>query len=196
MIPALTKLVNEFSKLPGIGKKTAERLSFYILNMTKNEAESLANSIVEVKKKIQFCIICNNITEQEKCDICSNSEREQSLVCIVESIQDLIAIEKAKEYKGVFHILMGTLSPLEGIGVKELKIDSLISKIKEKKVKEIIIATNPNTKGEITATYLTNLIKPYGIKITRIARGIPVGGEIEYIDPLTITKSLENRIEI
>ncbi|MFH1613321.1 MAG: recombination mediator RecR [bacterium] len=189
-------LINEISKMPGIGKKTARRLAFYLLKTPYKEINKLIDSIIIIKQKIKYCKICFHITEQEICNICQNPQRENSIICVVESSNDLMAIESSKGYNGVYHVLMGVISPLEGIDISDLKIDSLLQRVKEHKPKEIIIATNPDSEGEFTANYLLKILKPFDIKISRIARGIPIGGEIEYSDYATLSKSFQGRTEI
>ena len=191
----LNKLIEELSKMPGIGPKSAQRIAFYILGSSKEEAKALSQAILDLKEKITHCSICNNITEENPCEICSNSQRDHSIICVVEEPQDVLAFEKSRGFKGVYHVLLGALSPLEGIGPDELKIKELLGRLKKEKVSEVILATNPNTNGEITAMYLAKLIKSSGIKVTRIAHGIPVGGSIEYVDEETLAKSLEGRKE-
>lgn len=185
--------IDELSKLPGIGKKSAQRLVFFLLKIPKSEVIALAKSLVDIKNKANFCSICFNITEQEPCSICRNDNRDRSMICVVEEANDVIALEKTGEYKGLYHVLGGALSPLDGIGPDDLKIKELLSRLTDE-VKEVIIATNPNTEGEATAIYLFRLIKPMGIKVTRIARGIPVGTDLEYADQLTLTRAIEGRV--
>lgn len=188
-------LINEISKMPGIGKKTARRLAFHLLKTSNEEINKLIDAMLKIKQKIKYCKICFNITEQEICNICQNPERE-NLICIVESSNDLMSIESSKSYNGVYHVLMGVISPLEGIGFSDLKINSLLERINEHKPKEIIIATNPDSEGEFTANYLLKILNPFEIKISRIARGIPIGGEIEYSDYATLSKSFQGRTEM
>jgi recombination protein RecR len=195
-IRALDDLTAEFKKMPGIGLKTAQRLSFYVLRVSKQEADKLARAICQVKEKVRYCSICGNITEQEPCEICSNPKRDSQTICIVEEPKDLLIIEKTGEYRGLYHVLMGAISPLDGIGPEDLKIENLIQRIKSTGVKEVILATNPNVEGEATATYLSRLIKPLGIRVYRIARGLPVGSELEYADEVTVTKALEGKMEM
>ncbi|MCG2677996.1 recombination mediator RecR [bacterium] len=192
----LNKLIEELSKMPGIGPKSAQRIAFYILGSSKEEAKALSQAILDLKEKITHCSICNNITEENPCEICSNSQRDHSIICVVEEPKDVLAFEKSRGYNGVYHVLLGALSPLEGIGPDELKIKELMERLKKEKVSEVILATNPNTNGEMTAMYLAKLIKPSGIKVTRLAHGIPVGGSIEYVDEETLAKSLEGRTEL
>jgi recombination protein RecR len=195
-IRALDDLTAEFKKMPGIGLKTAQRLSFYVLRVSKQEADKLARAICQVKEKVRYCSICGNITEQEPCEICANPKRDSQTICIVEEPKDLLIIEKTGEYRGLYHVLMGAISPLNGIGPEDLKIENLIQRIKSTGVKEVILATNPNVEGEATATYLSRLIKPLGIRVYRIARGLPVGSELEYADEVTVTKALEGKMEM
>ncbi len=191
----LNRLIEELSKMPGIGPKSAQRIAFYILGSSKEEAKALSQAILDLKEKITHCLICNNITEENPCEICSNSQRDHSIICVVEEPKDVLAFEKSRGYNGVYHVLLGALSPLEGIGPDELKMKELVERLKKEKVSEVILATNPNTNGEMTAMYLAKLIKPLGIKVTRLAHGIPVGGSIEYVDEETLAKSLEGRKE-
>jgi len=190
------ELVKEFKKMPGIGLKTAQRLSFYILRISEQEADKLAKAIMQVKEKVRYCSICGNITESDPCQICTDSRRDSQTICVVEEPKDILVIEKTGEYRGTYHVLMGAISPLDGIGPENLKIDSLIERVKSKGVKEVILATNPNAEGEATATYLSRLLKPLGIKVYRIARGLPVGSELEYADEVTVTKALEGKLEM
>jgi recombination protein RecR len=195
-IRALEDLIKEFKKMPGIGLKTAQRLSFYVLRISKQEADKLAKAIIQVKELIGHCSVCGNITEQDPCEICANPKRDHEIICIVEEPKDILAIEKTGEYHGVYHVLMGVISPLDGIGPENLRIDSLVKRIKSSGIKEVIIATNPNVEGEATATYLSRLLKPLGTRVYRIARGLPVGSELEYADEVTVTKALEGRVEM
>ncbi|MCJ7508470.1 MAG: recombination mediator RecR [candidate division Zixibacteria bacterium] len=194
MTHSLDKLVEEFSKLPGIGRKTAQRMAFYLLKVRKEEAEALAFAIIQLKQKIRYCSVCFNITEDDPCWICKDSRRQRDIICVVEEPNDVLALEKTKQYKGLFHVLGGVLSPLNGIGPDDLRIRELILRLKDG-VKEVIIATNPNVEGEATAIYLSKLIKPLGIKVTRIARGLPAGSDLEYADQVTLTNALEGRVE-
>lgn len=195
-IQAVDELVKEFKKMPGVGLKTAQRLSFYVLRISHQEADKLARAILQVKEKVTYCSICSNITETDPCEICTNPKRDGQSICVVEEPKDIMAIEKTGEYRGLYHVLMGAISPLDGIGPENLKIDSLIKRVKSSAVKEVILATNPNAEGEATATYLSRLLKPLGIKVYRIARGLPVGSELEYADEVTITKALEGKLEM
>lgn len=189
----LAKLIDEFSKMPGIGPKTAQRLAFYVLKNSPEKVGNLAKIILEAKEKIRYCSICGNITEQEICEICRNNNRDKSIICVVEKVRDLIALENTGEYKGVYHVLEGAISPLDGIEPGNLKIDSLLKRLKNKKVKEVILATNPNIEGEVTASYITKLIKPLHIKVSRIAYGVPIGGSLEFADEVTLTQALISR---
>ena len=194
---ALNKLINELSKLPGIGGKTAQRLAFHILSLSDREAESLAEAIVSAKRDLRYCSVCGNLTDQEKCLICSDASRDQSVICVVETPQDVVAMERIREYKGLYHVLHGAISPAEGIGPNDINLRSLITRLQgNDQVNEIIIATNPNIEGEATAMYISRLIKPAGIKVTRIAHGIPVGGDLEYADEVTLLKAIEGRREL
>ncbi|MCJ7578130.1 MAG: recombination mediator RecR [candidate division Zixibacteria bacterium] len=195
MIDSLEKLIEEFSKFPGIGKKTAQRMAFYILKERKEEAETLAKAILDVKEKVKYCSICFNITEEDPCVVCKDEKRDRSIICVVEEANDVVALEKTEQYNGLFHVLGGVLSPLDGVGPDDLKIKELLLRLKEKEVKEVILATNPNTEGEATAIYIAKLIKPLGIKVTRIARGLPAGGDLEYADQVTLANAIEGRVE-
>jgi recombination protein RecR len=190
------KLINELEKLPGIGRKTAQRLSFFILGMPKEDAISIAKAIIELKEKARFCNLCFNITDDEICSICKNHLRDRSKICVVEEPSNLIVIEKTKTYKGLYHVLLGALSPIDGITPEKLKINELVNKVRQGNISEVIIATNPNTKGETTAQYIFQLLKPMGIKITRIAYGLPIGGDIEFADEVTLSKAIEGRKEL
>lgn len=192
---SLDRLIEEFSKLPGIGKKTAQRLAFHVLRIKKEEAENLAQAIMDVKEKIRYCSLCFNITEKDPCKICADKKRDRSLICVVEESKDVLAVEKTGQYNGAYHVLGGVLSPLDNIGPEDLKIKELLNRLKQKGVKEVILATNPSTEGEATAIYLAKLIKPLGIKVTRIARGLPSGGALEYADVNTLANAIEGRVE-
>ncbi len=189
------KLIRELMRLPGIGRKTAQRLSFFIMAMPEEEAVSMAKAIIDLKEKARFCQQCFNITEEEACSICRDRSRDRSKICIVEEPSNLIVIEKTKTYKGIYHVLLGALSPIDGITPEKLKINELVHRIKRDNFEEIIIATNPNTKGETTAQYISHILKPFNIKITRIAYGLPMGGDIEFADEVTLSKSIEGRKE-
>ncbi|NLX77314.1 MAG: recombination protein RecR [Clostridiaceae bacterium] len=192
----VAKLIDEFEKLPGIGHKTAQRLAFYILNMPEDKAIEFANAIIDAKKKIHYCSVCGDLTDTDPCRVCSSQNRDRSVICVVESPRDVIAMERIREFKGLYHVLHGVISPLEGIGPEDINMKSLIKRIGEGETREVILATNPDVEGEATAMYLAKLIKPMGIKTTRIAHGLPVGGDLEYADEVTLAKSLEGRREI
>lgn len=193
----LNKLINELSKLPGIGGKTAQRLAFHILALEEREATSLANSIVNAKRSLHYCSVCGNLTDTDPCEICSDESRDRTKVCVVETPQDVIAMERIREFKGLYHVLHGAISPVEGIGPNEINLKSLITRLQQHdEIDEIIVATNPNIEGEATAMYIARLLKPSGIKVTRIAHGIPVGGDLEYADEVTLLKAMEGRREI
>ena len=193
--PALERLVEHFRLLPGVGYKSAVRMAFCVLEMPEDKAKTFAEAILEAKEKIGRCKICQDICESEICSVCSDSSRDRSTICVVESSKDVLAIEKINNYRGLFHVLGGLIDPMEGIGPDELKIKELLARIDET-VSEIIIATNPNVEGEATAMYLAKLLKPFSVKITRIAHGVPVGGDLEYVDEVTIARALENRKEL
>jgi recombination protein RecR len=192
----LERLIDEFSKMPGIGPKTAQRLAFYILKNSPESVANLARIIIEAKEKVRPCSICGNITDQEVCEICQNVNRDKSTLCVVERVKDLIAIERTGEYKGIYHVLEGVISPLDGIEPENLKIDSLLRRLKAEPIKEVILANNPNIEGEVTASYLNKLIEPLNIKVTRIAYGVPIGGSLEFADEVTLTQALIGRQEI
>ncbi|WIV12798.1 recombination mediator RecR [Proteiniborus sp. MB09-C3] len=194
--PPLASLIEEFSKLPGIGRKTAQRLAFYVLNMNTNDVDELANAIMNAKRNIKYCSVCSNLTDTDPCFICSNTKRDQTTICVVEDPRDVIAIEKTKEFDGLYHVLHGSISPMEGIGPEDIKIKELLKRIQDLDIAEVILATNPTIEGEATAMYISKLLKPLGIKTTRIAHGIPVGGDLEYADEVTLSKALEGRREI
>ncbi len=192
----VAKLIEEFEKLPGIGHKTAQRLAFHVLNLSDERAGKLAGAIIEAKSKIRYCSICNNLTDVDPCSICSSNSRDRSLICVVEDPRDVVAMERTREFKGFYHVLHGAISPMEGIGPEDIKIKELLERIKEGGINEVILATNPNIEGEATAMYISKLLKPIGIKTTRIAHGIPVGGDLEYADEVTLAKAIEGRREL
>ena len=192
----VNKLINQFEKLPGIGHKTAVRLAFYILESDENVAKEFSETLVKAKKNVKFCSICYNLTEKDPCDICSNSKRDESTICVVENVKDVIAMEKTHEYKGKYHVLHGSISPMNNIFAGDIKIKELLERLKDDSIKEVILATNPTVEGEATAMYISRLIKPLGIKVTRIAHGIPVGGDLEYTDEITLIKALEGRTQM
>jgi recombination protein RecR len=192
----IEKLINELTKLPGIGRKTAQRLAFFILTMSEEDAKGISKAISEVKEKARFCNECFNITENEVCDICSNTVRDRSKLCVVEEPCNILVIERSKCFNGLYHVLLGALSPIDGMTPEKLKIKELIRRVEKNSLQEIIIATNPNTKGEMTAQYIRDILKPYNIKVTRIAYGLPIGGDIEFADEATLGKAIEGRREI
>ena len=194
--PSIEKLIESFERLPSIGHKTAQRLAFYMLDLPENEVLDFTNSIINAKKNLKFCSICFNIADSDPCHICSNIKRDKSTICVVEDVRDVIAMERTHEYKGVYHVLHGTISPMNGIGPNDIKIKELLTRLLPGQVNEVILATNPRVEGEATSMYISKLIKPLGVKVTRIARGIPVGGDLEYTDEVTLTQALENRNEI
>ncbi len=194
---SLNKLINELGKLPGIGGKTAQRLAFHVLSLTDREAEMLAESIVEAKRSLHYCRVCGNLTDKDVCGICADSSRDKTVICVVETPQDVMAMERIREYKGRYHVLHGAISPAEGIGPADINLKSLIERLQgDSDIEEVIIATNPNIEGEATAMYIARLLKPAGIKVTRIAHGIPVGGDLEYADEVTLLKAVEGRREL
>lgn len=189
------KLIEEFSKLPGIGHKTAQRLAMFVINMNIEDVERFASTIVDAKKNIKYCSVCGNLTDNDPCSICNNTSRDKDTICIVQEPRDVIAIERTREFNGIYHVLQGAISPLGGVGPDDIRIKELLSRISVQ-TKEIILATNPNVEGEATAMYISRLLKPLGIKTTRIAHGIPVGGDLEYADEVTLSRALEGRREI
>jgi len=194
--PPLANLINELTKLPGVGGKSAARLAYYILKRPVAEAEALASAILEVKLKIFRCATCNNMTDVEPCAICSDPRRDPSTICVVEEAFNIPTIESTRDFKGVFHVLLGALSPLKGIGPQDIDVDGLLKRIREGDVREVIIATNPNVEGEATALYIAQQLRPLGVRTTRLAFGLPVGGDLEYADHVTMAKALEGRREI
>ena len=192
----LAKLIGEFAKLPGIGYKTAQRLAFHILSLDDAEAQALADSITEAKREMKYCSICGNLTDQDPCAICSDQSRRTDVICVVESPKDVAAMERIREFNGQYHVLNGVISPMEGVGPEDINLRSLIKRLQNSDVIELIIATNPNIEGEATAMYIARLIKPAGIKVTRIAHGLPVGGDLEYADEVTLLKAMEGRREL
>ena len=192
----LNRLIAELSKLPGIGGKTAQRLAFHILSLSEEEAEGLAQSITEAKKQMKYCSVCGNLTDTDPCSICSDTARDKSTICVVESPRDVFAMERVREFNGLYHVLNGAISPMDGIGPEDINLRSLIVRLQTEDVKEIILATNPNIEGEATAMYIAKLVKPSGIKVTRIAHGLPVGGDLEYADEVTLSKAMEGRREL
>ena len=194
--PSIEKLIQSFEKLPSIGNKTAARLAFYILNASEEETNEFVSSIVNAKKNLKYCSKCYNISDTDPCQICANPKRDQSEICVVEDVRDIIAMEKTHEFRGVYHVLHGSISPMNGIGPDDIKIKELLARLMDGQVKEVILATNPRVEGEATAMYLSKIIKPLGIKVTRIAHGIPVGGDLEYTDEVTLSRALEGRVQL
>jgi recombination protein RecR len=194
--PPLANLINELTKLPGIGAKSASRLAYHILKRTPAEAEALASAIIEVKQKIFRCSVCNNMTDVDPCAICSDARRDPSVICVVEEAYNIATIEQTRDFKGVFHVLLGALSPLRGVGPDDIDVAGLIRRVKDGSIREVIIATNPNVEGEATALYIAQQLRPFDVRTTRLAFGLPVGGDLEYADQVTMAKALEGRREI
>ena len=192
-VATLSKLVEQFERMPGIGHKSAQRLAFHVLNMTKQEAENFSKIILEAHEKIKRCSVCCNLAEDEKCPICKSESRDKSIICVVEDPRDVIAFERTHEYNGTYHVLHGVISPMNGIGPEDITIKELLARIGDDEVKEVIMATNPTVEGEATAMYISRLLKPMGITVSRLAYGVPVGAELEYADEVTLTKALEGR---
>jgi recombination protein RecR len=192
-VKVISRLINELARLPGIGPKTAQRLTFHILNAPKDDAHKLAEAIVEARDKVKYCEICANISDSEICFICSDDTRDKRVLCVVEDARDVVAMERTGQYRGLYHVLRGAISPMEGIGPEDIRIRELLERLREGEVKEVILATDPNVEGEATALYIAKLVKPLGVFVTRIARGVPVGGDIEYIDEVTLARALEGR---
>lgn len=193
---SVVKLINQFERLPGIGHKTAVRLAFFVLESDKKVAEEMSEAILEAKEKVKFCSNCFNITETDPCEICLDKSRDVSTICVVENVKDVVAMERMREYRGLYHVLHGAISPMNNISAGDIKIKELLERLKDDRVKEIILATNPTIEGEATAMYISRLIKPLGINVTRIAHGIPVGGDLEYTDEITLIKAMEGRIKM
>ena len=192
----VVRLIEEFHKLPGIGPKSAQRLTYHILRAPAEEATALAQAILEVKEKIAFCSVCQNVTDSDPCLICANPGRDSSVLCVVEEPLDILALERTGSYNGVYHVLHGVLSPMDGIGPEDLKVEELLARLKGGSVQEVILATNPNLEGEATSMYLSRLLRPLGVRVTRLARGLPSGADLEYADDLTLTRALEGRQEM
>jgi recombination protein RecR len=193
---ALLFLLDELEKLPGVGPKSAQRLAYHLLGCSKEEASMLAKAIMEAREKIRFCVRCFNFSEEDLCPVCMDESRDHSIICVVEEPKDLAAMERTREFKGVYHVLHGVISPLDGVNPEALKIKELLHRLKREEVKEVVIATNPNIEGETTAMYIAKLIKPLGVKVTRLASGLPVGGDLDYVDEVTLGRALEARREI
>ena len=194
-IAPLANLIDQFAKMPGVGKRSAARMAFHILKISEKDAGCLASAILDAKKSIKYCSVCCNLTDTDPCSICSSERRDISAICVVEDAKDVIAIEKTHEYRGLYHVLHGVISPMDGVGPEDIKIKELLSRINEN-IKEVIVATNPTVEGETTAMYISKLLKPFGVKVTRIAHGLPMGGDLEYADELTLTRAMEGRREI
>ena len=192
----VARLIEELHRLPGIGPKGAQRLAYHILRAPRDEAQALAAAILEVKEKITLCSVCQNITDVDPCLICADESRDTALICVVEEPLDILAVERARGYHGLYHVLHGTISPMEGVGPEQLKVRELLARLRDGLVKEVIMATNPNLEGEATTMYLSRLLQPLGLRVTRLARGLPVGGDLEYADDLTLARALENRQEL
>ncbi len=192
----ISKLIDSFMKLPGIGPKTAARLAFYVLNMKDDDVVQFSKSLMDVKRELTFCSICGHITEDDPCYICQDKQRNRTVICVVQETKDVIMMERMREYQGLYHVLHGAISPMDGIGPEDINIPSLLERLKDDTITEIIMATNPNIEGESTAMYISRLVKPLGLKITRLAHGLPVGGDLEYADEVTLSKAMEYRTEI
>lgn len=195
-VAPLARLIEQFEKLPGIGHKTARRLAFYILDSSLNEAEDFADTILTAKRLVKYCSICQNMTDTDICSVCDDNRRDNSVICVMESPRDVISLEKTREYNGLYHVLHGAISPMDDIGPDDIRISELLKRLNDSNVKEIIMATNPNIEGEATAMYISRLIKPLGIKVTRIAHGVPVGGDLEYADEVTLSRAIQGRREM
>ncbi len=193
--PPMEKLITQLMKFPGIGPKMAQRIAFYMMKMKKEEIEEVAQSLLDFRDKLRHCSICYNLSEKNPCEICADDQRDHSQICVVEEPSDIVPVERTGNYRGIYHVLLGTISPLDGIGPEDIKIKELVERVRTGKIKEVIFATNPNTEGEVTATYISRLLKPLGVRVTRIAYGIPVGGDLEYADEVTLNKALEGRRE-
>lgn len=189
----ISSLIEQLSKLPGIGGKSAQRLAFYIINMPEENARALADSILNAKRDIKYCSVCYNLTDTDPCPVCSSEKRNKNIIMVVEDPRDMAAYEKTKEYTGIYHVLHGAISPINGVTPSDIKVKELIQRLDDTNIEEVIIATNPNVEGEATAMYLSRLIKPLGIKVSRIAHGVPVGGDLEYVDEVTLLRALEGR---
>ena len=194
--PSIENLIENFEKLPSIGHKTAVRLAFHMLDASEERVNEFISSIINAKKNLKFCSICFNISDTDPCEICSNPKRDSSIICVVEDVRDILAMERTNEFNGVYHVLHGSISPMNGVGPDDINIKELLTRLTSGNIKEVILATNPRVEGEATAIYLSKLIKPLGVKVTRIAHGIPVGGDLEYTDEITLGKALEGRREL
>ena len=194
--PPVEKLIEQFERLPGIGYKTAQRLAFFVLDLPKDQAEEFAKAILDAKQTVHTCKVCQNLADGEICSICSDPMRDKGLICVVTDPKDVVALERTREYKGLYHVLHGVISPLNGIGPDQLRIKELLQRVADEDIREVIMATNPDTEGEATAMYLSRLLKPFGVAVTRLAYGVPVGGHLEYADEVTLTRALEGRTQI
>ena len=195
-IPSLENLTARLNRLPGIGIKTAQRLAYHILTLSEEDVEGLASALTDAKRRIRYCPVCGNFTEGELCDICSDPKRDRSVICVVKDARDVSYMERMREYRGLYHVLGGTLSPMDGVGPENIRIAELETRVKEGEVREVILATNPDVEGGATAAYIAKLLKPLGVRTTRIAHGIPIGGNLEYVDEITLFKAIENRREV
>jgi len=194
--PSIEKAIEQLSRLPGIGRKSAQRIVFHLLRIDEGDVRELAQSLLELKQKVRHCSVCFNLSEEDPCRICSDPQRDRSVVCVVEQANDVLALERTGQYRGLYHVLGGALSPLDGIGPDNLRIAELVRRLEKGEIREVIVATNPNAEGEATAVYLARLLKPLGVRITRIARGIPMGSDLEYADEVTLSRALEGRVEL
>ncbi|MDF7903700.1 recombination mediator RecR [Listeria monocytogenes] len=192
----ITKLIESFMKLPGIGPKSAARLAFYVLDMKEDDVLDFAKALVDAKRNLSFCSVCGHITDKDPCYICADTSRDRSVICVVQESKDVIAMEKMRDFHGLYHVLHGTISPMDGIGPEDINIPDLLKRLQDDTIEEVILATNPNVEGEATAMYISRLLKPSGIKVTRIAHGLPVGGDLEYADEVTLSKAMEGRREV
>jgi len=190
----LENLIDEFSRLPGIGRRSAKRIAFHLLHKTPEDSKALAKALVDFVENVHFCSICHSITENDPCEICADPRRQRSIICVVEEVSDLIAIEATNSYRGLYHVLGGVLDPLSGIGPEEITIDSLVERVKSGDIDEVVIAANPNTEGDTTAMFIAKILAPFGVEVTRIARGLPVGGDLEFADKSTLSRAIENRV--
>ncbi|EAD5841387.1 TPA: recombination protein RecR [Listeria innocua] len=192
----ITKLIDSFMKLPGIGPKSAARLAFYVLDMKEDDVLDFAKALVDAKRNLSFCSVCGHITDKDPCYICADTSRDRSVICVVQESKDVIAMEKMRDFHGLYHVLHGTISPMDGIGPEDINIPDLLKRLQDDTIEEVILATNPNVEGEATAMYISRLLRPSGIKVTRIAHGLPVGGDLEYADEVTLSKAMEGRREV
>lgn len=193
---SFSKLIEVFQKMPGVGHKSAVRMAYYVLSLSDEEVKDVVNTISAAKEKMHYCSVCQNLTESDPCEICTNPKRDKSVLCVMEQPKDVIALEKTREYYGQYHVLHGAISPMDGIGPEELRIKELLARIADGEIKEVIMANSPSIEGEATAMYISRLLKPFGVKVTRIAYGLPVGGDLEYADQVTLVKAIEGRHEI